>query len=139
QAHLGFINTLTELSYEKKLPRLVEAEPHQLMHLFGLTDEAPSLEQDEAANQAIFKIKNSHGLHARPGAMLVASAKKYDASIRVRNLDGDQKFVNAKSLMKVIAMGVKHGHRLEFVADGEDANVALEGIGQAIESGLGEG
>ncbi|MEF1230446.1 HPr family phosphocarrier protein, partial [Vibrio fortis] len=90
-------------------------------------------------NQAIFKIKNAHGLHARPGAMLVAEAKKFDAAIRVSNLDGDGKEVNAKSLMKVIALGVKHGHQLQFTAEGDDAAQAIESIGKAIASGLGEG
>ncbi|MCV5736866.1 HPr family phosphocarrier protein, partial [Escherichia coli] len=80
-----------------------------------------------------------HGLHARPGAMLVAEAKKFESNIRVANLDGDGKAVNAKSLMKVIALGVKHGHQLQFSAEGPDAAQALESIGNAIASGLGEG
>ncbi len=71
--------------------------------------------------------------------MLVAEAKKFESTIRVSNLDGDGKEVNAKSLMKVIALGVKHGHQLQFVAEGEDATQALESIGKAIASGLGEG
>lgn len=93
----------------------------------------------EEGNTAVFKIKNSHGLHARPGAMLVAEAKKFESTIRVSNLDGDGKAVNAKSLMKVIALGVKHGHQLQFTAEGPDAPQALESIGNAIASGLGEG
>lgn len=86
-----------------------------------------------------FKIKNAHGLHARPGAMLVSVAKKFDAQIWVANLNGDGKQVNAKSLMKVIALGVKQGHELEFTADGADADKAIDAIGEAIASGLGEG
>lgn len=87
----------------------------------------------------VFKIKNAHGLHARPGAMLVSVAKKFDAQIWVANLNGEGKQVNAKSLMKVIALGVKQGHELEFTADGADADKAIEAIGEAIASGLGEG
>jgi phosphocarrier protein FPr len=71
--------------------------------------------------------------------MLVAAAKKFESKITVCNLDGTAQPVNAKSLMKVIAMGVKCGHKLQFSADGADATQALEAIGQAIESGLGEG
>ena len=41
--------------------------------------------------------------------------------------------------MKVIALGVKHGHQLQFTAEGPDASVALQSIGSAIASGLGEG
>lgn len=97
-------------------------------------------EPDSArAHTATFRIKNSHGLHARPGAMLVAEAKKFESNIRVSNLDGDGQVVNAKSLMKVIALGVKHNHQLQFTAEGPDAEAALQALGVAINAGLGEG
>ncbi|MGF1767214.1 fused PTS fructose transporter subunit IIA/HPr protein [Enterovibrio makurazakiensis] len=86
-----------------------------------------------------YKIKNAHGLHARPGAMLVSVAKKYESQIWVSNVSTDAKQVNAKSLIKVIALGVKHGHELEFTADGIDAQQAIDAIGEAISNGLGEG
>ncbi|MFQ2636419.1 fused PTS fructose transporter subunit IIA/HPr protein [Aeromonas caviae] len=86
-----------------------------------------------------FTIINPHGLHARPGAMLVKVAKEYESDIRVANLDGSGEAVSAKSLMKVIGLGVKCGHRLVFRAEGADAEAALKGIGEAIAAGLGEG
>lgn len=46
---------------------------------------------------------------------------------------------NGRSLMKVVALGVKKGHRLRFTAQGEDAQQALDAIGEAIAAGLGEG
>ena len=39
---------------------------------------------------------------------------------------------------KIVALGVQKGHRLRFVATGEEAQQALDGIGKAIEAGLGE-
>ncbi len=87
----------------------------------------------------IFKIQNEHGLHARPGAMLVNAIKPFEAKVWVSNLNGDGKQVNAKSLMKVIALGVKKGHELEFIAEGADAKEALDSIDNAINNGLGEG
>lgn len=86
-----------------------------------------------------FTIINPHGLHARPGAMLVKVAKEYESDIRVANLDGSGEAVSAKSLMKVIGLGVKCGHRLAFRVEGPDAEAALKGIGAAIAAGLGEG
>jgi len=38
-----------------------------------------------------------------------------------------------------VALGVKKGHRLRFTAAGEEADVALKTIGEAIADGLGEG
>ncbi|STQ75256.1 fused PTS fructose transporter subunit IIA/HPr protein [Grimontia hollisae] len=110
--------------------------------LFGVSEEAvistlTSVRQ--AGLTKVFKIKNAHGLHARPGAMLVNTAKKFDAQIWVSNISAGGKPVNAKSLMKVIALGVKQGHELEFTADGVDAQAALDAIGEAIDAGLGEG
>ena len=90
------------------------------------------------AVEGIFTVKNEHGLHARPAAVLVNEVKKYQASVAVQNLDRESQLVSAKSLMKVVALGVVKGHRLRFVATGEDAQKAIDGIGEAIAAGLGE-
>lgn len=88
--------------------------------------------------EATFIIKNEHGLHARPSAVLINEVKKYKSTIQVKNVDRDTAFVNAKSLMKVVGLGTTKGQRLCFVAQGEDAEQALKGIGEAINAGLGE-
>ena len=136
-AHQSILANLSKMVFEGKQQQLLTADVAQVIGL--LKGEAVSTASKGDDNCAIYKIKNAHGLHARPGAMLVAEAKKFESSIRVSNLDGDGKEVNAKSLMKVIALGVKHGHQLQFVAEGDDAAQALESIGKAIASGLGEG
>ena len=79
-----------------------------------------------------FTIINPHGLHARPGAMLVKVAKEYESDIRVANLDGSGEAVSAKSLMKVIGLGVKCGHRLAFRAEGADAEAALRALAKPL-------
>lgn len=88
---------------------------------------------------AEFSIRNEHGLHARPGTMLVNVIKQFSSDITVTNLDGTGKPANGRSLMKVVALGVKKGHKLRFTASGSDAEQALAAIGEAITSGLGEG
>ena len=87
---------------------------------------------------ASFVIKNEHGLHARPSAVLVNEVKKYQAKIEVQNLDKNSPLVSAKSLMKIVALGATKGTTLRVVATGEDAQAALDGIGAAINAGLGE-
>ena len=97
---------------------------------------------DAAADDVLseeFVIRNEHGLHARPGTMLVNTIKQFSSDITVTNLDGSGKPANGRSLMKVVALGVKKGHRLRFTAQGDDARQALDAIGEAIASGLGEG
>ncbi|MGY5774313.1 fused PTS fructose transporter subunit IIA/HPr protein [Vibrio antiquarius] len=136
-AHQPILKTLSNIVFNNEHGKLLDASVEQILALFK--GEEVTAASSEEGNTAVFKIKNSHGLHARPGAMLVAEAKKFESTIRVANLDGDGKAVNAKSLMKVIALGVKHGHQLQFTAEGPDATQALESIGNAIASGLGEG
>ncbi|EKJ5335217.1 fused PTS fructose transporter subunit IIA/HPr protein [Vibrio vulnificus] len=139
-AHEAILANLTQLVYQGKQEALLHANAEQVIAMLsGESVANASLEPATSDNTAVFKIKNAHGLHARPGAMLVAEAKKFESTIKVANLDGDRSVVNAKSLMKVIALGVKHGHQLQFTAEGPDASQALEAIGAAIASGLGEG
>lgn len=110
--------------------------------IMGEQIHAPVVSEDNNlpanAIEAVFVIKNEHGLHARPSAVLVNEVKKYNASVAVQNLDRNSQLVSAKSLMKIVALGVVKGTRLRFVATGDEAQQAIDGIGAVIESGLGE-
>ncbi|PSU34356.1 fused PTS fructose transporter subunit IIA/HPr protein [Photobacterium lutimaris] len=130
-AHINNMNYLAQLLFTNQAGKLFTSTAEQVVTL--LTEEALD------GNTDVFKIRNPHGLHARPGAMLVSVAKKFNSNILVSNLNSEGKAVNAKSLMKVIALGVKQGHELQFTAKGDDADEALVAIGQAIADGLGEG
>ncbi|PSU69267.1 bifunctional PTS fructose transporter subunit IIA/HPr protein [Photobacterium phosphoreum] len=129
-AHKANLEHLTNLIYQGKVSQWLASSAQEMVT--ALTQ--VSLE----GSQATFAIRNPHGLHARPGAMLVNTTKKFDANIQVVNITSDSKPVNAKSLMKVIGLGVKCGHELQFTAQGSDAEAALIAIGQAIADGLGE-
>ncbi|UXI02561.1 fused PTS fructose transporter subunit IIA/HPr protein [Photobacterium sp. TY1-4] len=129
--HLPNLNVLAKLLYNQQADKLFSADAEKVVSLLS--------EELLEGNSQVFKIRNAHGLHARPGAMLVSVAKKFSANILVKNLHGDGKAVNAKSLMKVIALGVKQGHELEFTVQGDDGDQALAAIGLAIADGLGEG
>ncbi|TYA89131.1 HPr family phosphocarrier protein [Aggregatibacter actinomycetemcomitans] len=120
------------------------SEPDTI-EVMGQATPAASASSHESAVQnpgesveGIFEVKNEHGLHARPAAVLVSEVKKYNANVAVQNLSRDSQLVSAKSLMKVVALGVVKGHRLRFVATGEQAQQAVDGIGAAINAGLGE-
>ena len=117
------------------------SEPDTI-EIMGEQIHAPAVIEDNNlpanAIEAVFVIKNEHGLHARPSAVLVNEVKKYNASVAVQNLDRNSQLVSAKSLMKIVALGVVKGTRLRFVATGDEAQQAIDGIGAVIESGLGE-
>lgn len=117
------------------------SEPDTI-EIMGEQIHAPAVSEDNNlpanAIEAVFVIKNEQGLHARPSAVLVNEVKKYNASVAVQNLDRNSQLVSAKSLMKIVALGVVKGTRLRFVATGDEAQQAIDGIGAVIESGLGE-
>ncbi|HCX00481.1 MAG TPA: bifunctional PTS fructose transporter subunit IIA/HPr protein [Pantoea sp.] len=131
---LEVLSYLSTLLLNGKADRLLKADAAGLYAL--LTSEV-----DEQADvlSAEFTIRNEHGLHARPGTALVTVIKQFNSDITVTNLDGSGKPANGRSLMKVVALGVKKGHRLRFTASGDDAQQALNAIEEAINSGLGEG
>lgn len=128
------LNRLANLLVDNKAERLLKADAATLLALLTSDDAAA----DDMLSEE-FVIRNEHGLHARPGTMLVNTIKKFTSDITVTNLDGSGKPANGRSLMKVVALGVKKGHRLRFTAQGDDARQALDAIGEAIASGLGEG
>ncbi|HFI5326307.1 TPA: fused PTS fructose transporter subunit IIA/HPr protein [Serratia liquefaciens] len=131
---LAVLNYLSDLLLANKAERLLNADAVTLLAL--LTSE---VEEEDTTLSAEYVIRNEHGLHARPGTALVNVIKQFSSEITVTNLDGSGKPANGRSLMKVVALGVKKGHHLRFTAKGEDAETALKAIGEAINEGLGEG
>ncbi|EOI3455280.1 fused PTS fructose transporter subunit IIA/HPr protein [Cronobacter turicensis] len=131
---LQVLGRVSELLIAKKADRLLNADAATLLTLLT-SDDAPG----EDVLSAEFTVRNEHGLHARPGTVLVNTIKQFNSDVTVTNLDGTGKPANGRSLMKVVALGVKKGHRLRFTAQGEDAQAALDAIGEAINAGLGEG
>ncbi|MGL9720861.1 fused PTS fructose transporter subunit IIA/HPr protein [Symbiopectobacterium sp.] len=131
---LAPIDYLSNLLIAQKAERLLKADAATLLAL--LTSDVP---EENDVLTADYTIRNEHGLHARPGTMLVNVIKQFTSEITVTNLDGTGKPANGRSLMKVVALGVKKCHKLRFTAAGSDAEQALAAIGEAINSGLGEG
>lgn len=131
---LAVLDRLSALLLANNASKLLQADAATLLTL--LTGDDAVSDDDLSAE---FVVRNEHGLHARPGAMLVNTIKAFSSEITLANLDGSGKAVNGRSLMKVVALGVKKGHRLRVTARGEDAAEALKTIGQAIADGLGEG
>lgn len=138
--HHSVLEKLTTLLADGKLGELLTAADENALYalLGGQPSAAPVEEVADGALQETITLKNPHGLHARPGAVLVKAIKEYDVKVTVENLSEGSAPVNGRSLMKVIGLGARHGHQLRFTAEGENARQALDHIKAAIESGLGE-
>lgn len=70
-------------------------------------------------------VKLQGGLEARPVALLVQEASKYDSTIYIQS--GEKK-VNAKSIMGMMSLGLDEGDELVVSADGADEEVAVDNI-----------
>ena len=75
------------------------------------------------------EIKLQNGLEARPIAMLVQVASKYDGSIY---LESAGKKVNAKSIMGMMSLGLDAGETVTVTADGSDEAAAVSEIEQYL-------
>jgi len=76
-------------------------------------------------------VKNKQGLHARPAAIFVQIANKYDSRITVRH---DAEEVNGKSIMGILMLGAEKGSLIIIEADGADAQKALEELEKIVSS-----
>ncbi len=75
--------------------------------------------------QRAIEIKLSNGLEARPIAVLVQVASKYESSIYIES--GDKK-VNAKSIMGMMSLSLRNGESIVVNASGADEQEAANDI-----------
>ncbi|MDD5730262.1 MAG: HPr family phosphocarrier protein [Candidatus Omnitrophica bacterium] len=76
-------------------------------------------------------VKNKQGLHARPAALFVQIANKFDANITVIR---DNERVNGKSIMGILMLGAEKDSAIEIEADGHDAESAIAELEQLVAS-----
>ncbi len=76
------------------------------------------------------KIIDPIGLHARPASIVVQQASKFKSNIK---LIANGKEANLKSIMSIMALGVKTNTEITIIADGSDAKEALEKIKKTMQ------
>ncbi len=81
------------------------------------------------------EIINKLGLHARAAAKFVTLASKFSADIRVRK---DNREVSGKSIMGVMMLAAAKGSTITLIAEGEDAQQALDELDALIADRFGE-
>ena len=74
-------------------------------------------------------VKSKQGLHARPAALFVQIANKFDSRITVRR---DKEEVNGKSIMGILMLGAEKGSVIIIEAEGEDAHSALSELEKIV-------
>lgn len=91
---------------------------------------AASAQQMPQISRTVVLI-NPEGLHARPAAEFVKLANTFPSAVTVNGVD-------AKSLLRIMALGLTKGASVEIASDDENGGDAVEALAQLVESGFGE-
>ncbi|MGO9946602.1 MAG: phosphoenolpyruvate--protein phosphotransferase [Steroidobacteraceae bacterium] len=87
----------------------------------------------EMAVSRTLDVALRHGLHARPAAMLANRAKTFAAQV---SLSAHGRSANARSVVAIMALGVRHDDVLTIQAIGPDAPQAVAGVVAALEEAM---
>jgi phosphotransferase system HPr (HPr) family protein len=71
------------------------------------------------------EIVNTLGLHARAAAKLAQEAKTFHSSVSIKK-NGNT--ANAKSILDLLTLAATKGSRVEILAEGEDAELAINAL-----------
>ena len=83
----------------------------------------------------VFEIRNQYGIHARPAALFVKTAGKFDVDVMVEK-DGNS--VSGKSIMGLMTLEASRGSKLTVTATGPDAGQLLDELQALFEAGFDE-
>ena len=85
--------------------------------------------------ELVIKIRNNVGLHARPAALFVQEAQKYNSTIKTRS--GNRE-VNAKSILGILGLGVSQDMEIIITAEGVDEDQAIASLKALIDKNFDE-
>ncbi len=81
---------------------------------------------------ASVRLRHEAGLHARPSVKLTKLAKRFSSKVSVAaSVDGP--WIDAKSIVKLMAAKTPHGAILHFRAEGADAQAAVDALIALVE------
>ena len=107
----------------------------------GVEDEGPSepaAAEPEADARAAIPVVNEIGLHARPAALVVELAGRFDADLRLAK-EGGPGPVSARSLSALMTLMARKGDRLVATASGPQASEAVAALEELAAGGFGDG
>jgi len=82
-----------------------------------------------------FVVGNKLGLHARPAAVFVQTANRFNASVEVQK---DDLKIDGKSIMGIMTLAAEMGSSITVRVTGKDAAAAMDALTKLIESNFGE-
>jgi phosphocarrier protein HPr len=92
----------------------------------------------ETAAMGAILIEHEVGLHARPSVKLTKLAKTFASKIEL-GLSAEGPWIDAKSIVKVMAFKAAKGSTLHFRAHGDDASEAVAALVALVRRDFDEG
>ena len=89
------------------------------------------IRDEDAAVEGSALVFTQTGLHARPAIKLSRLARQFESRIDVR-VDGVGEWVDAKSIVRLMALRAVNGKRLDFLARGKDAAPAVAALSNLV-------
>lgn len=81
------------------------------------------------------RVKNALGLHTRPATQIVKLLQNCKSDVSFTH---KRDSVNAKSILSILMLAAKKNTQLIVTVEGDDADVVMEKLVFAFESGFGE-
>lgn len=78
-------------------------------------------------------VSNPQGIHLRPAYLIAELAGKYQSDV---NLETASEKADGKSVLEIIGLAASSGTELNVLADGPDANDAVDAIIQLVSHGF---
>jgi len=97
--------------------------------------DSANIQSGDEALERILIVQNQMGIHARPAAMIVRVANKFQSEIF---FEKDQEQVNGKSIMGLMMLAAGKDSEIKAIAAGDDAAQALEELEQLFASKFDE-
>lgn len=72
-----------------------------------------------------FEILNQYGIHARPAALFVKTASRYDSDVWVVK---DDNKVSGKSIMGMMTLEASFGSKIRVIIEGADSAEAMAAL-----------
>lgn len=71
------------------------------------------------------------GLHARPANAFIKKASQFNSVIKLYK---ENKEADAKRLLSVLSLGIRHEESIDITAEGKDEKEAIKALQEMIES-----
>ncbi|WP_197329946.1 phosphoenolpyruvate--protein phosphotransferase [Ralstonia syzygii] len=133
--HITLLRRLTRLLNDDARLRQLFSTQRAEDIVAALSQDAPapaaSVPGGDLAEQLALTLDYPSGLHARPAAQWVETARRFAARVQVRH---GAETADAKNLVALLQLGLAAGATLTLSAEGPDARAALEALQHTIRS-----